>query len=135
MTFTGTRSQLRVMVRRILSLLLAVALFGVAGQSAVYAANQPAPMQAMHMTMSMDDCMTMMAQAGPAKSSKAGRHGGCMPGDCRNFMLACSGLAAMPVGDVMPTLPAYSQDSVLPPQIAVLLIGQTSPPDIRPPIA
>lgn len=123
------------MVRRLIALLLAVALFGVMGQSAAFAAKAADPaMQSMHMTMSMADCMKMMEQAGTDKAKPA-KHKGCTPADCFNFMMACSGLAAAPVDDATPSLFAARYKSIPLAAIQTLLVGQTSSPDIRPPIA
>lgn len=123
------------MVHRLISLLLAVALFGAMGQSAAFAAKAADPaMQSMHMTMSMADCMRMMEQASTDKAKPA-KHKGCTPADCFNFMTACSGLAAAPVDDATPSLFAARYRSTQLAAIETPLRGQSRLPDIRPPIA
>ncbi len=125
------------MVRRLISFLLAVALFGVMSQSAAFAARAADPaMQSMHMTMTttMADCMKMMGQASTDKAKPA-KHKGCTPADCFNFMTACSGLAAAPVDDATPSLVAARSRSIQLAATETLLAGQSRSPDIRPPIA
>ncbi len=119
------------MVRRLISLLLAVALLGVTGQSAAYAARGPGPMQ----SMPMADCMKMMEQAGPEKATGSGKHKGCTPADCLNYMIACAGIAAALPNDLTPSLVAYDRRAVLRPSLASPLHGRSPPPDIQPPNA
>lgn len=123
------------MVRRVLSLLLMIALIGVTGQSAAYAARGPDPMQSAHMDMSMVDCMKMMDQAAPEKASKPTKHKGCTPADCLNYMIACAGIAAALPNDPAPSLVAYDRRAILRPSLADPLQGRSLPPDIQPPIA
>lgn len=123
------------MLRRLISLLLAVALLGVTGQSAAYAARGPDPMQSAHMTMPMADCMKMMEQAGPGKAAKSDKHKGCTPTDCLNYMIACAGIAAALPDDLTPSLAAYDRRAILRPSLASPMQGRSLPPDIQPPIA
>ncbi|AOH87115.1 hypothetical protein AWL63_23355 (plasmid) [Sphingomonas panacis] len=123
------------MVRRLISLLLAIALLGVTGQSAAYAAHGPDPMQSAHMSMDMADCMKMMEQAAPNKATKSGKHKGCTPADCLNFMISCAGIAAALPNDPTPSLVAYNRRAILRPSLADPLQGRSQPPDIQPPIA
>lgn len=121
------------MLRHMVSLLLLLALFGAASQGVAYAASPAEPMQAAHMSMSMADCMKMMRQDSSSKAGAA-EHKGCTPNDCVNFMMACSGLAAVPATDATPTLVRHEPSSLPGAQIQPLLVGQSSPPGIRPPI-
>jgi hypothetical protein len=123
------------MVRRLISLLLAVALLGVTGQSAAYAARGPDPMQSAHMTMDMADCMKMMEQAAPDKAAKNDKHKGCTPADCLNYMIACAGIAAALPNELTPSLVTYDRRAILRPSLADPLQGRSLPPDIQPPIA
>ena len=123
------------MVRRLISLLLAMVLLGVTGQSAAYAARGPDPMQSAHMTMSMADCMKMMDQAGPEKATGFGKHKGCTPADCLNFMIACAGITAALPNDLTPSLVAYDRQAIQRPGLASPLHGRSLPPDIQPPNA
>ncbi|WP_174273611.1 hypothetical protein [Sphingomonas bacterium] len=124
------------MVRRLISLLLAVALLGVTGQSAAYAASAPVPMQSMHMATA--DCM-MMAQAAPEKATGLGthssKHKGCTPADCLNCMIACAGIAAALPDELMPSLVAYDRRTIQRPGLARPMHGRSLLPDIQPPIA
>lgn len=122
------------MLRHMVSLLLLLALFGAASQHVAYAASPAGSMQAAHMSMSMADCMKMMQQGGASKAGAA-KHKGCTPNDCVNFMMACSGLAAVPATGATPTLVQYEPPSLHDAAIQPLLVGQSSPPGIRPPIA
>ncbi len=123
------------MVRRFLSLLLAIALFGAVGQSAAVAAGAASPaMPSKHMTMSMADCMKMMQASGPEKTAP-GPHKGCVPGDCPNVMMTCSSLTAVPAADVTTVVPTDQQGALLVGSSAPTLTGQSVAPDIRPPIA
>lgn len=123
------------MFRRLLSLLLAIALFGAMGQGAAFAARTADPaMQMAHMTMGMADCMKMMDQSGPEKA-KADKHKSCTPADCVNFMLACSGLAALPANDATPALAATFGKTAYLPGVASSMRGLSPPPTIQPPIA
>lgn len=123
------------MVRRVLSLLLALALIGATGESAAYAAHGPDPMQSAHMEMSMSDCMKMMDQAGPEKATKDGKHKGCTPADCLNYMIACAGIAAALPANAVAVRVAYSRDATQRPALSSTLHGLAFPPDIKPPIA
>ncbi len=123
------------MVRRLISLLLAVALLGVTGQSAAYAARGPDPMQSAHMMMPMADCMKMMEQAAPEKATKSGKHKGCTPADCLNYMIACAGITAALPNDLTPSLIVYDRRAILRPSLANPMQGRSLPPDIQPPIA
>jgi hypothetical protein len=123
------------MVRRLISLLLAVTLLGVTGQSAAYAAHGPDPMQSAHMAMPMADCMKMMEQAGPENATKSDKHKGCTPADCLNYMIACAGITAALPNDLTPSLVAYDRRAVLRPSLASPLHGRSPPPDIQPPNA
>ncbi len=116
------------MVRRFLSLLLAIALFGAVGQSAAVAAAASGPaMPSKHMTMNMADCMKMMQPSGP--------HRDCAPGDCPNVLMACSNLAMVPPASITPVPATHQREAFLAGSIVPLLIGQSVSPDIRPPIA
>ncbi len=123
------------MLRRLISLLLAVALLGVTGQSAAYAARGPDPMQSAHMTMPMADCMKMMEQAAPDKATKSGNHKRCTPADCLNYMIACAGITAALPNDLTPSLVAYDRRSIQRPGLTTPMHGRSLPPDIQPPIA
>ncbi len=122
------------MLRQFLSLLLAIALLGLTGQSAAYSASGPRPM---HMTMSMDtaDCMKMMQQGASDKASKASKHRGCTPADCLNFMMACSGITAALPPETTATFVAYHDRSLQQPGLVRAMRGRSPPPDIQPPIA
>lgn len=122
------------MLRHMVSLLLLLALFGAASQRVAYAASPAGSVQAAHMAMSMTDCMKMMQQDGASKAGAA-KHKGCTPNDCVNFMMACSGLAAVPATDATPTLVRYEPSAIHDAAIQPLLVGQSSPPGFRPPIA
>jgi hypothetical protein len=115
--------------------LLAIALLGVTGQSAAYAARGPDPMQSTHMTMLMADCMKMMEQAAPDKAAKFSKHKGCTPADCLNYMIACAGIAAALPNGLTPSLVAYDRRAILRPGLANPMQGRSLPPDIQPPIA
>lgn len=122
------------MLRHMVSLLLLLALFGAASQRVAYAASPVGPMQAAHISMGVADCMKMMRQGDSSKAGAA-KHKNCTPNDCVNFMMACSGLAAVPATDATPTLVHYQPSPVHDAAIQPLLVGQSSPPGIRPPIA
>lgn len=123
------------MVRRLISLLLAVALLGATGQSAAHAARGPNPMQSAHMTMGMADCMKMMAGAAPEKATMSGKHKGCTPADCLKSMIACAGIAAALPNDLTPLLVVYDRLAIQRPGLARPMRGRSPPPDIQPPIA
>jgi hypothetical protein len=123
------------MVRRLISLLLAAALIGVTGQSAAYAARGLDPMQSAHMMMSMADCMKMMEQTAPEKATKSGKHKGCTPADCLNYMIACAGITAALPNDLTPSFVAYDRRAILHPSLASPMQGRSLQPDIQPPIA
>jgi hypothetical protein len=131
LTLDETRPHFMGMLRHMVSLLLLLALFGAASQRVAYAAS---PTQAAHMSMSMADCMKMMQQDSSSKAGAA-KHKGCTPNDCVNFMMACSGLAAVPAVDATPTLARYTPSSIHDAAIQPLLLGQSLPPVVRPPIA
>jgi len=122
------------MVRRFLSLLLAVALLGLTAQSAAYAASRPRPMP-IAMSMDTNDCMKMMQQAAPDKASKGSTHKSCTPADCLNFMMACSGIALTLPDDPTAMLVAFDQRSLPQPPLVRAMRGRSPPPDIQPPIA
>jgi len=123
------------MVRRVLSLLLMIALIGVTGQSAAYTAQGPDPMQSAHMDMSMADCMKMMDQSAPEKATKPAKHKGCTPADCFNYMIACAGIAAAVPDMAHPQLVVYDRRAMQRPGLVNPLRGRSQPPDIQPPIA
>jgi len=123
------------MFRRILSLLLAIALLGATGQSAAYAARGPGTMQSAHMAMPMADCMKMMDQAAPEKAGKPAKHKGCTPADCLDYMIACAGIAAAIPDAASPTFVAYDRRVMPLAGLAHPLRGRSPPPDIQPPIA
>jgi hypothetical protein len=116
------------MIRRLISLLLAVALLGVTGQSAAYAARGPGSMQSAHVA----NCMKMTELAAPHKAAK---HKDCMPADCLNYMIACAGIAALSPDDATPSFVTYDRRSLQRPGRAIPLRGRSLPPDIQPPIA
>jgi hypothetical protein len=122
------------MLRRVLFLLLMVALFGVTGQSAAYAARGPDPMRSAHMTMSMADCMKMMDQSASEKSAKPARHKGCTPADCLNYMIACAGITAAIPDAAAPKLAFHDRRVTHLVGFAHPLRGRSPPPDIQPPI-
>lgn len=121
------------MVRRLVSLLLAIALLGVSGQGAAYAARVPGPMQSMH--MSPADCMKMMAQVGAEKATKSKKSKRCTPADCLNYMIACAGISAALPNDLTPSLVVYGVREMQRPGLASPIFGRSLPPDIQPPIA
>ena len=125
------------MVRRLISLLLAVALLGVTGQSAAYAARGPDLMPSMH--MSTADCMKMMARAAPEKPATSGKHTrkqkGCTPTDCLSCMIAGAGIAAALPTAMTPSLVAYDRRAIRRPGLARPMHGRSLQPDIQPPIA
>ena len=125
------------MVRRLLSLLLAVALLGMTGQSAAYAARGPGTMPSMR--MSTADCMKMMQQVAPGRMAKpgnrTGRHMDCTPADCLGCMIAGAGIAAALPDDPTPSLVAYDRRAIQRPGLASPMHGRSLPPDIQPPIA
>jgi hypothetical protein len=123
------------MVRRFLSLLLAVILLGVTGQRASFAAREPNPMQSTHMMMSMADCMKMMEQATPEKAGNASGHKGCTPADCLNHMIACSGIVAALPEDPVSSLVAYDRHAMQRPGLTRAMRGRSLIPEIQPPIA
>lgn len=123
------------MVRRILSVLIVMALLGVGGQSSAYASSIPGPVQPAHMAMSMDDCMKMMDQSAPEKASKPAEHKGCTPADCLNYMIACAGMTAAIPDTAAPKLAAYDRRVTHLAGLAHPLRGRSAPPDIQPPIA
>lgn len=120
------------MVRRLVSLLLAVALLGMSGQGAAYAARTPGPMQSMHMGAA--DCMTMMTQAAPEKATRPGKSKRCTPTDCLNYMIACAGLSAALPNDPTPSLLVFDVRELQRPGLASPIFGRSLPPDIQPPI-
>lgn len=123
------------MVRRVLSLLLMIALLGVTGQSAAYAARGPDPMQSEHMSMNMADCMKMMDQSASEKAAKPAKHRDCTPADCLNYMIACAGIAAAIPDTATPKLAVYDRRVAHLAGLASPLRGRSPPPDIQPPIA
>jgi hypothetical protein len=123
------------MVRRLVSLLLAITLLALTGQSAAYAMRGPDPMQSTHMAMPMADCMKMMERAAPDKATKSDRHKSCTPADCLNYMIACAGIVAAMPNDLTPALVAYDRRAILRPSLASPMQGRSLPPDIQPPIA
>lgn len=123
------------MVRRLLSLLLAVALLGVTGRSAAYAARGPAPMRSAAMSMGMADCMAMMGQAAPEKATMSGKHKGRTPADRLNCMIACAGIVAALPADPAPSRVAYDRRAIQRPGLARPMPGRSLQPDIQPPIA
>lgn len=123
------------MVRRLISLLFAVALLGVTGQGVAYAARGPDPMQSAHMTMPMADCMKMMEQAASADADTPGKHRSGTPADCLGDMIACVGIAAAVPDTVAPALVTYDRSAAHRPGLASPLHGRSLAPDIQPPIA
>lgn len=123
------------MIRRIVSFLLTIALFGVTGQSAAYAARGTDLMQSAHMAMSMADCMKMMDQSALEKAAKPAKHKGCTPADCLNYMITCAGITASIPDTTVPKLVAYDRRATQRPGLANPLSGRAPPPDIQPPIA
>ncbi|MBW7926059.1 MAG: hypothetical protein H3C59_15160 [Burkholderiaceae bacterium] len=123
------------MVRRLISLLFAVALLGVTGQGVAYAARGPDPMQSAHMTMPMADCMKMMEQAAPADADTPGKHRGGTLADCLGDMIACAGIAVAVPDTIIPALVAYDHSTAHRPGLASPLHGRSLAPDIQPPIA
>lgn len=121
------------MIRRFAFLFLLLALVGATGQ----AASATAPVErspCADMAMSAADCMKMMASAEAGKTP-AEKHKGCTPADCLNFMLACSGLSAIPANDVVPAAAPLFTASDYPPPTAVSMTGVSLPPANDPPIA
>ncbi len=123
------------MVRRLLSLLLAVALFGVSGQGSARAARGPDPMRSMSMQMSTADCMKMMARAAPEKAPASGKRKGCTPADCLDCAIACAGIAAALPDEPTPSPLSYHRVAIQRPGLARPMRGRSLPPDIQPPIA
>lgn len=121
------------MIRRFAFLFLLLALIGATGQAAS-AAAMSAKSPCADMAMSAADCMKMMAAAEAGKSP-AEKHKGCTPADCLNFMLACSGLSAVPANDVNPAAAPLFATPDYPPATAVSLTGVSLPPAYDPPIA
>jgi hypothetical protein len=120
------------MVRLIVGLLLALALLGNATQAAAFAGT-PAANTALDHMAGMADCMAMMGSH--ASESAKPKQKGCTPATCLNFMLACSGLAAIPAVDAAPMFFSATTPEIPPTLAPATMVGQTSPPDIRPPIA
>lgn len=123
------------MARRVLSLLLTIALLGVTGQSAAYAAHGPDPMQSAHMTMAMADCMKMMDQSASDKATSPAKHKNCTPADCLNYMTACAGITAAIPDATATRFVVYDRRAMQRPALASPLRGRSPPPDIQPPIA
>ena len=128
------------MVRRFISLLLAVALLGVTGQGAACAARAPDAMPSAYGSMAMTDCMKMMEQAAPEKATRSGghgdKHGGYTPADCLKCMIACAGIAAaLPDAPTPPPDGTYDRLAIRRPGLASPMHGRSLPPDIQPPIA
>lgn len=123
------------MIRRLLSLLLMIALFGVSGQSAVYAAHGPDAIESAHLAMSTDDCMKMMEQSVSEKGAKPAKPKGCTPADCLNYMIACAGITAAIPDTAIPKLVVYDRRAMHRPGLVNPLRGRSPPPDIQPPIA
>ncbi|OAH44687.1 hypothetical protein AX777_20680 [Sphingobium yanoikuyae] len=108
-----------------------IALFGVAGQSAAYAAREPMPCD----HMSMADCMKMMEQSVSDSTAKPAKHKDCTPADCLNYMIACAGITAAIPDTAVATLVVYDRSAMQRPGIVTPLRGRSPPPDIQPPIA
>ncbi len=121
------------MVRRVLSLLLTLALFVVTEQSAAFAQRGPEPMQSEQMAMA--DCMQMMDQASAIEGGQPERHKNCTPTDCLNYMIACAGISAALPSSATPELLAYYRQATQRPGLENPMFGRSPPPDIQPPIA
>jgi hypothetical protein len=126
---------MKAMLRRFVSLMLLIAFCGAVTQSAAFAAQGGDPQMHGMMTGSASaDCMDAMKQ-GVSHAAHATRHKDCAPGSCSNFMLACSGLAALPVGEGAPPPRHGTPSSIRHASFERVLTGTSRLPDIRPPIA
>ena len=119
------------MVRRFFSVLLLLALFGVAGQSAAFAAREPMPCD----HMSMADCVKMMEQSVSDSAAKPAKHKSCTPADCLNYLIACAGITAALPDTAVTVAVVYDRIAIQRPDVAAPLRGRSLPPDIQPPIA